>query len=122
MNISPTFVYVARIGDYVKIGHSKDVRRRMRQLSAQHPGMTYPPDYAPQEAVLLATFESSDAVELERALQDAFASERVLGEWFRWGVRFAVWAGQRRQQSWLDTDLDLDTGYPPGVQPPVVVF
>lgn len=63
-------VYLARLGDLVKVGKSRSPAARLR-------GMQLPGD-----AVLLAAVEVRDALATERRLHVMFAAQRRRGEWF----------------------------------------
>jgi Meiotically Up-regulated Gene 113 (MUG113) protein len=108
-DMAPEYVYVATAGQYVKIGASRDVRKRLRDIERGGGNALMPEAARGHPVVLVATFETRDALELERALHDAFADLRDEGEWFRQDERLSAWIGRRRRQPWLDTEFDQDT-------------
>jgi hypothetical protein len=68
----PGYVYVIQAGPYYKIGVSRKVSRRIRQLS------TLPPF----DLELVCTIKTDDMFALERTLHEKFSSKRINGEWF----------------------------------------
>lgn len=66
------FVYIIRCGDFVKIGHSKNPKRRIKDMDA----------CLPIEPILLATFPARRF--LETRLHFHLRHHRVRSEWFRW--------------------------------------
>jgi hypothetical protein len=72
---SPGFVYFIRNGDVVKIGRTKNVENRLKQISS-----AIPPG---QECVLEMSQFVDNSVRAEKDLHDFFADSRVGGEWFR---------------------------------------
>lgn len=63
-------VYFIQRGNYVKVGFTDDVARRLQQLASS----------SPETVVLLTTVPGGRC--LEAALHDAFRELRVSGEWF----------------------------------------
>jgi hypothetical protein len=104
----PTFVYVARMGDFIKIGASRDVRKRLRDLERCVPGTLMPDEVIGHAVSLITTFETTDALSLERALHDAFAPQRAIGEWFKLDEQLAHWCARRQPRPWWDSERDYD--------------
>jgi len=73
IHIADGFVYVIQSGDFVKIGKSVEVERRLKAIAAANP----------QKIRIVNVFHVSDMHRLERALQHRFRSRRVRREWFR---------------------------------------
>jgi hypothetical protein len=65
------YVYLIRLSEYVKIGHSRNPAKRLLFLS----GLPWP-------ATLLHSFISAQANVVEKALHRRFHASRVRGEWF----------------------------------------
>jgi Meiotically up-regulated gene 113 len=71
----PCFVYFIECGDFVKIGISQDVTRRVADLQAANP--------YPLKVSHAIAFESvAEAMQWEQALHAHFCSSYVRGEWF----------------------------------------
>lgn len=106
----PEYVYVARMGDFVKIGRSQSVRKRLRQLETCQPGTLVPDGAIGHPVTLVGTFECvfGGASALERALHDAFAEQRDVGEWFRVDERLKTWCAGRSAGFWWDGERDYD--------------
>ena len=69
---SDRFIYVLKSNEYYKIGITKDIAKRMRELQTGNP--------IKHLFVCSSFFE--DAPRFERLLHEAFAQYRVEGEWF----------------------------------------
>jgi len=68
---TPTeWVYAVRQGNYIKIGLSRNVANRLRELQTS----------SPEPLHLVGTFAGGRR--LERLLHQRFADHRVRGEWF----------------------------------------
>lgn len=80
-------VYLAGYGDYLKIGWSRDVPRRIRDLQTG----------ATDTIILYASFPGDR--ELERHLQVRFKAHRAKGEWFRKAPEIAAFIEQKRASS-----------------------
>lgn len=74
------FIYFARIGDYVKIGRSRNVGNRVRSL--QFDRRTNRPADTPRGPLTLLHAEPAWSGH-EGLVHEAFADDRVAGEWFR---------------------------------------
>ena len=68
----PGFVYLLRGNDQHKIGRTKHVDDRMKQISQK----------LPFEIELVHAIETDDTETLEAQLHDRFADRRLKGEWF----------------------------------------
>lgn len=77
-----SFVYFALAGNRVKIGHSKDPRRRIATLKTG----------TPQKVRIY--YATPGGKQLERSLHEMFADDRVNGEWFVWSSRIKNWIVQ----------------------------
>ena len=66
------YVYLINAGEFYKIGISRNVDRRITQLS------TIPPF----DVTLVCTIETDDMLGLENELHTMFSEKRVNGEWF----------------------------------------
>ncbi len=69
-------VYVVRQGIAAKIGHAKNLQRRLTDLQIAHPSPLIVVGYIETPTV-------RDAQQLEHRLHRQFADERIRGEWFR---------------------------------------
>lgn len=67
------FVYLLKSGEYYKIGCTKQVGRRLAEIS---PCM-------PFETILICSIKTEDMQALEASLHQEFADKRVKGEWFQ---------------------------------------
>lgn len=67
----PGFVYLAQWGNLYKIGMARNVRKRVRELGYDYPGVE-----------LIHHFASDSMWRDETKLHDRFAACRVQGEWF----------------------------------------
>lgn len=73
MNDHSGYVYVIKKGDYYKIGRTKNLLRRKRQLQTAH-----------AESVEFLYYKKfDDYVKVEKALHSIFSTSRYHGEWFR---------------------------------------
>jgi hypothetical protein len=68
-------LYIIKCNDFYKIGVANDLGSRLASLQTGNP---YP-------LVVIASFEYPNAGFVERALHQAFAGARALGEWFKLG-------------------------------------
>jgi T5orf172 domain len=105
--MSNAVVYAVRAGDYVKIGVTGDLRRRVAQLRSKHKGCLVPDDFDPTASVDLVGWLYGTG-EIEKALQDAFAEYHVVSEWFLWNDKIAAWCSRRRQglpSAWKPGDV-----------------
>ena len=69
----PVYTYAARCGDFVKVGRTGDIKRRLAQLQVGNP--------------LPVTLHGYCARDVERSAHEHLeicGVERVHGEWFRW--------------------------------------
>jgi uncharacterized protein YozE (UPF0346 family) len=100
-----TFTYLISNGSAVKIGHTTDVQRRLRQLQSASP-------------VPLRVIGILDGVEPERRLHQEYASYRMNGEWFAIPVAasFYLWlVMQADRDDWIGDvarDAKEDTLFP----------
>jgi hypothetical protein len=67
------YVYKIQAGEYIKIGIANDVQSRMAQLQTGNP----------YRLELMSCYGFDDASLVERALHQAYAKMRGVGEWFR---------------------------------------
>ena len=69
------FVYFIKLGQtkYYKIGYAKNIEKRLEQLQVA----------SPYNIILIAAFQSRDALNLERQLHSKYSRNRVRGEWFK---------------------------------------
>ena len=65
-------LYIAKAGDYYKIGISDNPEERIKQLQTANP----------QVVELVVDFPAIDAAECEKRLHEKFAKHRASGEWF----------------------------------------
>lgn len=77
----PGYVYILQAGPFFKIGYSKDVDKRVSQLS------TLPPF----DLDLLFVIYAKNAPSLETALHKRFADKRKNGEWFELDEEDVTW-------------------------------
>lgn len=90
----PGYVYVLSGGGYYKIGFSKHVNVRVKQISPK----------LPFDVKLVCTIETDDMVRAEAYLHGKYASKRAKGEWFALTDEDLEWL--------LDTDaLIYSDGY-----------
>jgi len=80
------FIYVVRAGGRVKIGFSKDVKRRISELQ------TFFPD---ELELLLAT---PGSIVIERSLHDRFKEFAIKREWFRYAEPIAAFVAKERER------------------------
>jgi len=66
------YVYLIQDNDLFKIGHTKNIHRRMLDIHTSNP-----------KAVLLHSIESVDQTLLESCLHREFKEKRKIGEWFK---------------------------------------
>lgn len=72
---TPGFIYFAKKNNFIKIGRTKNVESRMKNLQGNHPTA------APIE--LLHVISTKDYTQAERAFHTCFANKRIKGEWFQ---------------------------------------
>jgi len=70
------FVYIFRMGDFFKIGKSKEPERRLMDIDGTK---------LPIKPILVATVYSENPFYLENLIQKEIKEYRVRGEWFRLG-------------------------------------
>jgi len=75
------YVYVLQAGPYYKIGASKDIGQRIKQLS------TLPPF----NLTLVHSIKTPDMFGVERNLHDLFRLKRINGEWFELNSGDITW-------------------------------
>ena len=75
------WVYIIRSGDFVKIGITDDVERRLCSLQIGNP----------VKLVLMAKFKTWDASRIESELHDRLGGHRERGEWFRLEASVLDW-------------------------------
>lgn len=90
------FTYFIKSGDYVKIGITCDIERRIKSLRHASPG--------PIEFLL-----ASDITEKQAHYIAGQITERANGEWFKINPKLIEWIGSLNK---------IDTGYNPSVRPP----
>jgi len=86
------WIYIVRVGRYVKIGGTNDLRRRIREIDRRR-GCKFPSDIEDVPAELIGTLWGSE--DCERALHQAFSDLHVVGEWFRYEGRMVDWCAKR---------------------------
>ena len=69
---SPGLVYLIKAGMHVKIGSTKELKKRLSQLQIGNP----------HKLEVLKTWETKNEADWEKKLHDIFISRRVSGEWF----------------------------------------
>ena len=76
------FVYFIKLGQtkYYKIGYTKNLEKRLEQLQ----------NASPYDVILIAAFQSSNALKLEHQLHGKYSSNRVRGEWFKFNKEEAT--------------------------------
>ena len=80
------FIYVVRAGDRVKIGFSKDVRRRISELQT----------FFPDELELLLTAPGS--IMIEHSLHARFKEFAIKGEWFQYAEPIAAFVANEKSR------------------------
>lgn len=80
----PSGVYVAKSGDFFKIGRSGNIPRRLRVLQTA----------APHPVTLVASWTGINGVRVERELHARFADRRVTGEWFALMPDDLIWIAE----------------------------
>lgn len=68
----PGYIYIAGIGEQIKIGRTKNIEKRVRDLSKNQPS----------PLSLHFYIETNDTVNLEKKLHEHFHHKRLNGEWF----------------------------------------
>lgn len=91
VNVEPG-IYIVRVGLYVKIGTTGNLRRRIRELELRR-GCRFPDDIEDVPVELVGTLWGGE--DCERALHQAFADLHVVGEWFRYEGRMVDWCARR---------------------------
>lgn len=91
--MSEHFVYLIAGGSFVKIGHARDPRSRLHQLSSGSP-------FALSIHHTWALSDRAAAVRMESRLHVAFDEVRANGEWFKMEARWAKAVGD----AWLQGD------------------
>lgn len=72
------FVYLIRSSEnsYYKIGSTKDINKRIKQLQTGNADKIY----------LIDKYESDNAFKIERALHNFFSYKNKMNEWFEFGI------------------------------------
>lgn len=73
MNFDASYVYMLEVGEHIKIGSTRDVENRIKQLQTGNP----------VEIELLFSKKVFEAPKHENILHGKFRSKRESGEWFR---------------------------------------
>lgn len=79
-SLADSFIYFARIGDYIKIGRSRNVSSRVKRL--QFDMSIKRPDDVPRGRMTLLHAHPMNGAH-EDTVHRAFMAEHVIGEWFR---------------------------------------
>lgn len=69
-------VYILKVGEYYKIGITKNIRERIRHFQTGNP----------YKVELIALKECVDAANSEKAMHNQFCHNRRFGEWFELGA------------------------------------
>lgn len=85
-------VYFVRADKYVKIGFSRSVNSRFRDILRASPLVVVP-------VAFIKCDHASHALEVERAVHALFEGLRVRGEWFEWNDVIASYVADHAQ-SW----------------------
>jgi hypothetical protein len=80
---APKYVYFARMGDRVKIGHSINPEARVKGMSL-----------GDQAQVI---YTCSGGPFLEKELHRLFAARRISGEWFQWCSEIETWIEDHKE-------------------------
>ena len=99
---SPGFVYMARRGPFVKVGHTKLMVDRLRTIK----DVSTPPAARQYPVEIIWSLECTDQVTTERALHQRLESYHVSHEWFILPDGIVRWIGSQ-------TEAGICEGYDP---------
>jgi hypothetical protein len=87
LDVGQSFLYVVKVGRYVKLGNSTDMASRMDVISC----------HAPVDPVVLALVPERVCDEAEAA--QLWAGQRTRGEWYRYTRELGAWAAGLERQA-----------------------
>jgi predicted GIY-YIG superfamily endonuclease len=76
------FVYLIRSSEnsHYKIGHTKDINSRIKQLQTGNSDKIY----------LVDSYKSEFSIKIENALHNFYVNKKILNEWFDFGIEEEV--------------------------------
>lgn len=94
------YVYFARCGEFMKIGHSSSPKRRLSEFSGS----------SPHDVTLILVLPTHSPGRLEKALHARFAADRHRLEWFRLSDQLLDFVERYSKYNVSDTKRDDTRG------------